>query len=111
MSSGRQAHVNLTRVKSDLVLVAGSRDQKFLGLAESMTHLANGVPGAVSGGITHGTVPSSGKEAGEEGVSVKLHAECRVVQNCGHAVHLERPEAVVHLLQSLLVDDNVESNK
>ena len=93
--------MNLHGVKPDLVLVAGARDQKFVGLAECMTQLANGVLTATSGSIAHDSVVSSCKE----GVSDKPHASCYVIPNCGHAVYLERPEAVVHLLQRVLVDN------
>lgn len=106
MSSGRQAHVNLSGVKPDLVLVAGSNDQKFVGLAESMTQVANVVQSATNGGIAHGTVASPCKDASADGIYDSSHAVCHVIQNCGHAVHLERPEAVVHLLQSLMADND-----
>ena len=102
MSSGRQAQVDLSRVDSDLVLVAGSTDQKFVRLAESMTRSAHGVQTTASPGSTNGILVSPGKDPHKEGVSHKHHATCFVVQNCGHAVHVERSEAVVHLLQSLL---------
>lgn len=102
MSSGRQPHVNLYGLDSDLVLVAGSTDQKFVRLAESMTHLAHKTQSTTSASTSNGTVISSAKEPIREGVSQKPQTSCCVVQNCGHAVHIERSEALVHLLQSLL---------
>ena len=102
MSSGRQPHVNLYGLDSDLVLVAGSGDQKFVRLAQSMTHQVHGPQGTASTGISNGTVNSSGQQPLIETVAQKPRRTCCVVQNCGHAVHVERSEALVHILQSLL---------
>ena len=102
MSSGRQPHVNLYGLGCDLVLVAGSGDQKFVRLAESMTHQASGTQITARAGISSGTATSFGKEPFKESASQKPQTTCCVMQDCGHAVHVERPEALVHLLQSLL---------
>lgn len=102
MSSGRQPHVNLYGLYSDLVLVAGSTDQKFVRLAESITHLAHRTQSTTNAGTSNGTATSPATEPFREGASQKPQTRCCVVQNCGHAVHIERSEALVHLLQSLL---------
>ena len=108
MSSSRQPHVNLYGLDADLVLVAGSGDQKFVRLAESMAHQAHGTQSTARAGVSNGSASSSGKAPFKESAPQKPQTTCCVVQNCVHAVHIERPEAVVHLLQSLL-DEGVAS--
>lgn len=104
MSSGRQPYVNLHGVNCDLFLVAGSRDQKFVRLANSITHLAHGtqIDMGTSGDTADAIMASTGREPSRQSMSQKPQTACCVVQDCGHAVHVERSEAVVHLLQSLL---------
>lgn len=109
MSSGRQPYVNLHGVNCNLFLVAGARDQKFVRLAESITHLAHGtqVDKGTSGDTANDILASTGREPSRH--CQKPQTACCVVQDCGHAVHVERSESVLHFLQSLLsLDRGVE---
>ena len=108
MSSGRQPHVNLHALDPDLVLVAGSRDQKFVRLATSMSHQAHGTQSTASAGISDATGSLFAKKPFKENVSQKPQKACCVAQSCGHAVHVERSEALLHVLQSVL-DNGVRS--
>lgn len=101
MSSGSQPYVNLHGVECNLLLVAGSRDQKFVRLAESITRSAHDTQISIdtSGDTADDIIAST---ASRQSISQKPQTACCVVQGCGHAVHVERSEAVVHLLHSLL---------
>lgn len=104
MSSGGQPVVDLSGVDSNLIFVAGDRDKKFVRMADHMTHQANATIRTANTDINC-TTASCGRQSASPSDTHKLHATCLVIKDCGHAIHLEQPEAVVHLLQSLLHGD------
>ena len=106
MSSGHQPHVRVSNIEPQLVFVAGSKDKKFVALAMHMTQVANGDKGSANGVSNDAALCQGSEDIVAQGqVFSRLsqnHAVALVTKNCGHAVHLEQPERVVHLLQSLL---------
>ena len=119
MSSGHQPCARVSNIAPQLVFVAGSKDQKFVALAEHMTKLANRHKGSNAGATcddaSAAALCKSSKDVVAQGQafsgSLQTHAVALVIRNCGHAVHLEQAEMVVHVLQSLLDRGDVSQKK
>ena len=102
MSSGNQPYLGqrLFMPGPLLIFVAGSEDTKFVRLANSMAAAASGVDSLQSAShleCTAQQMPSSNiRYTTASGAIV-----CQV-DGCGHAVHIERPEAVLQILTHFL---------
>ncbi len=114
MSSGRQALLwdVLPHLQPRLLFVGGANDGKFVALGRRMAAAVNGdssggmeAAGAANGvggnaaTATNGAVPAASAAAlGGGGGDAEL-VNFAEVPGSGHAVHLERPEALALLLQ------------
>ena len=121
----------LPLLRPRLLFVAGALDAKFAALAARMAAAANGGGTDACGGLTPGSggldglaAPDASSQSagrGELGDSAAAKggtsdrgpcggpalapvntAACAVVAGAGHAVHLERPEALVRVLATFL---------
>ena len=88
-SPGRQASLwpYLPRLLPATLFVAGAEDAKFGALATAMA-------GVVAGAVPDDGVPPAGR----------LRGRVAHVAGCGHAVHTERPEALVQVLGRFIFD-------
>ncbi len=111
MSSGSQPFVRdlLSKATPHLAFIAGSEDFKFVRLAK---HLADGVNLNVLDAQSVGTSESDMHKLCQSSVKTNFvgniaHA-CTTsffeVGDCGHAVHIERPEALLQIFALLLSD-------
>lgn len=84
-SPGRQEPLwrELGGLRVPALFVAGAQDAKFAALARRM-----------AAGMTEGA-------AVDEADGLKAGAQVEVVGECGHAVHIERPEELARLLSRL----------
>lgn len=120
MSSGRQAPLwdVLLQLQPRLLFVGGADDGKFVALGRRMAAAINGdssggmeAEGAANGvggnaaTATNGVVPAASAAAlgGGGGGDAEL-VDFAEVPGSGHAVHLERPEALALLLQQFFRD-------
>ena len=104
MSSGRQPHIGtqLCHSNANIALVAGSEDAKFVKLAHSMLQAMTSRPTGKVDTVTSQLLSGNTNETTMTNVDGTQSAAMFEVRNCGHAVHLERPEAVLHILAALL---------
>ena len=95
-----------------VLFIAGAEDAKFAALAHRMASTANG--GDIGTNRMHGfddpvdEAHGSRQASGDRSVhaaAVKPRAAAVEVPGCGHAVHLERPEALALLLHDFLQVD------
>ncbi len=111
MSSGSQPFVRdlLSEATPRLVFIAGSEDIKFVRLAK---HLANSVKLNVLCSQTVGTSEPDMHKLCQSSVKTNFvgntahacTACCFEVGDCGHAVHIERPAALLQIIVLLLSD-------
>ena len=104
MSSGRQPYIgaHLSQSNADIALVAGSEDLKFVKLAHSMLQAVTSRPTGKVDTVTSQLLSLNSIETAVTNVDGTQTAALYEVRNCGHAVHLERPEAVLQILSALL---------
>lgn len=104
-SPGRQTPLwdSLSQLKAPALFIAGADDTKFVKMAHTMAAKLNCQQSAMA---FEGT-PSDcerGTESnmnGEERLHVgETRAQVAIIGMCGHAVHVERPEALVPLLRT-----------
>ena len=88
-SPGRQQQLwqELGGLRVPVLFVAGAQDAKFAALARRMAGLAAGA--------------SEGAAVGADGLKDGVQVE--VVGDCGHAVHIERPEELTQVLSRFCV--------
>ena len=111
MSSGSQPFVTdlLSMATHHLAFIAGSEDIKFVRLAKHLANCVNlNVLGAKSVGTSepdmHKLCQSSVKTNFVGNTAHACTASFFEVGDCGHAVHIERPEALLQILTLLLSD-------
>ncbi len=107
MSSGRQPYLGLclSNVVPELVFVAGSEDRKFAKLGQEMADAANQrqkQDDTSESGSKMYQLPGSLTGTDHIGDDSVPNASYFEVKSCGHAVHLERPEALHKILMHLL---------
>ncbi len=111
MSSGSQPFVRdlLPKATHRLSFITGSEDIKFVRLAK---HLVNSVNLTVLGTQSVGTSEPDMNKLCQSSVKTNFvgntanacTASFFEVGDCGHAVHIERPEALLQILMLLLSD-------
>ena len=111
MSSGSQPFVGnlLSKATHQLAFIAGSEDIKFVRLAKHLTDCVNSndldaESVATSELDMHKLCQSSVKTNFVGNAAHACTASFFEVGDCGHAVHIERPEAVLQILTLLLSD-------
>lgn len=106
MSSGSQAFLGerLATAGPQLVFVSGSEDPKFAKLAKLLTTSANDLPKQTCSSSKLFTLApclsSFCQQLGSSSDACKAYNF--EVKDCGHAVHLERPEALLKILMLVL---------
>lgn len=109
-SPGRQAPLwdVLPRLQARLLFVAGGEDARFAALAHRMAAAVNNssrggdAAHAAASVLASGSSAANGDRQTAAAQTVHGKAAAAEVPGCGHAVHLERPEALALLLQEFL---------
>ena len=103
MSSGSQPVVCVSDIEPGLVFVAGAQDTKFVRLADQLAHAGrtgeDSINTEISSDKTLLDVCSNNTHIPR---SEEKYALLCIIPHCGHAVHIERPEALVHFLHRQL---------